>query len=52
MDSGSHNLLDEFWSSTKQVLQQENLGGQAAAELEQRLLLQVMSRVSASSAGF
>ena len=52
MESGSHNLLDEFLSSTKQVFQQENLGGHATADLEQSLLLQIMSHVRGSLAGF
>ncbi len=51
MDSGSHSLLDEFLSSTRQVFEQENFGGHATAELEHSLLLQVMSHVSGSLAG-
>ena len=52
MDSGSQNLVAKFWSSTRQVLEQETPVGQATAELEQNLLSQVMSRVSNSFAGF
>ena len=50
MDSGSQSLLGEFWSGTKQVLEQQTPLGQATAELEQSLLLKIMSRVSASFA--
>ena len=45
LDSGSHNLLSEFMDISNQEFEQQDLGRDAAAAVEHRLLTQMCRRV-------